>query len=242
MISRKIPRGLDFLTTVRAQQWIELPAEMLGPNMEPFREMVVFIGAQLDPPVGNADTVMERLEAGEIGAKIPTRLAAFANVSAAPIELVGTGPLAGFYDLYVTLSPTAESPGTTVYESSDGISGTFTSEVSLSPLFELRPLGGGKSIFVDTGETPLPGFPMRLGSTDGAWSRRSPLKNAARHFSGQTLFYTSGVLITARRGDDGQTIAACAKQQAELPDALIAGRFSRIDFPFTRRPDPFEYA
>jgi hypothetical protein len=234
----RILRGLDFLTTIRADQWIEAPPELLGPSMEGFREMVVFVGAPLYPAVGNADTIMERLEDIEIGKEVRTRLVAFANVSAAPIQLKGTGALAGYYDLYVTLSPTAESPGKTVFYSENGVSGRFESELSLSPMFELRPLGGGESIFVDTGETPIPGFPMRLGTTGGSWSVEPPIERAVRHFAGQSIFYTSEVLIIANERaplDQLPPVAACVKRQAEFVTPDAPGKFARINFPNPHR-------
>lgn len=232
----RILRGLDYLTTVRAEQWIEAPPELLGPNMEAFREMVVFVGAPLYPPMGNADTVMERMEDVGIGEEVPTRLVAFANVSAAPIRLKGTGAMAGYYDLYVTLSPTEESPGKTVLYSDDGVSGTFESELSLSPMFELRPLGGGESVFVDTGRTPLPGFPMRLGTAGGTWSLRPPTENAVRHFAGRSIFYTSEVMILATsEAPTGSPVAACAKYQAEFTIPDEPGRHDRINFPIPHR-------
>jgi hypothetical protein len=238
-ISGTIRRGFDFLTTIRADQWIEAPPELLGEGMEGFREMVTFVGAPLHIPHGNADTVMERLHEVRFKEEVSTRLVAFANVSAAPIKLSGKGQLAGYYDLYVTLSPNAESPGKTVFHSTDGEHGTFESEVSLTPLFELRPLGGGPSIFVDTATMPVPGFPMRLGSTGGTWSRRPPTRHAVRSFGGNSLFYTKEVLISAKR-NDGLTLAACAKQQAEFTSNAYAGRFARTNFPCAAELTNFE--
>lgn len=208
--------------------------------MVAFAESITFVGAPLDPPVGNADTVMERLEDGKIGAEIPTRLVAFANVSAAPIRLAGSGRLAGYYDLYVTLSPVVESPGRSIFRSDDGVSGTFESELSLSPLFELRPLGGGDSIFVDTGVTPIPGFPMRLGSAGGAWSRRPTSEAAVGGFRSRALFYPGAVSIRATRdaqdapvsvSGDVTLLAACDKVQAEFVTTDRPGRFARVNYP-----------
>lgn len=231
MAGEIIPRGLDFLTTVCAQQRITIPPKLLGGGRgKPFDEMVTFVGAPLTPAHGNADTVMERLEDAVLGEPVETRLAAFLNVSAAPIRVqIGRGEPV-YFDVYVTLSPTEKSPGKTVFESKDGISGTFKSEVSLSPLFELRPLGGGKSLFIDTGKTPVPGFPMRLGSAGGKWSRRPAQVNAVRSFGGTSLFYTSEVMIEAF-GANRETLAACAKQQAVF---IVPGaeptRFERVNF------------
>jgi hypothetical protein len=83
----RIRPGMDFLTTVVAQQRIIIPADRLGGEVEGFDEMVTFIGAPLDPPMGNADTIMERLDDIEFGKPVRTRLVAFANVSAAPIRI-----------------------------------------------------------------------------------------------------------------------------------------------------------
>jgi hypothetical protein len=244
-----IPRGLDFLTTIRSDQYIELSSELLGSGMEVFRETVTLIGAPLRPPIGNADTVMERMEDGEAGKEILTRLVAFANVSAAPIKLNGTGPLAGYYDLYVTLSPSVESTGRSIYYTSidqfkNGGKGKFESVATFWPLFELRPLGGQKeSIFVDTGKTPVPGFPMNIGSAGGEWSFKPPMVNAVRSFRAKGFFYHGEIIITAKRDGQtspvipmrfaGETIAACAKMQAEFLSSGNLGTLGRINFPET---------
>jgi hypothetical protein len=239
-----IPKGQDFLTTIRSDQYIELSSDILGPKMEPFRETVTLIGAPLKPPIGNTDTIMERLEDGEPGQEIPTRLVAFANVSAAPVKLEGKGPLAGYYDLYVTLSPTAESPGKTVYYSKGNGGGTFESTATFWPLFELRPLGGGKSIFVDTGTVPVPGFPMNIGSAGGTWSLKPPVPNAVRGFRAKGFFYQGEVIITAKRAGQtsavvpmtfgGDLIAKCAKIQAEFVSQDNPGIRGRINFLSTK--------
>jgi hypothetical protein len=241
---RQISRGLDYLTTIRSDQYIELSAELLGDGMETFSETVTLVGIPLNPPVGNADTIMERLEDGEIGREIPTRLVAFANMSAAPIKLHGRGSMAGYYDLYVTLSPTQESPGRTIYYSEDGTGGTFESIATFWPLFELRPLGGGDSIFVDTGTMPVPGFPMSIGSAGGTWSLEPPTKEAVRGFRAKPFFYTGEVIITAKRaGQDsaripmlggGDLIAKCAKIQAEFTSDADIGRLGRVNLGITK--------
>lgn len=239
-----IPKGQDFLTTIRSDQYIELSPELLGPDMETFSETVTLIGAPLNPPIGNTDTIMERLEDGEAGRPIPTRLVAFANVSAAPIKLEGKGALAGYYDLYVTLSPTAESPGNTTYYSNGNGGGTFESVATFWPLFELRPLGGGKSIFVDTGRVRVPGFPMNIGSAGGSWSLKPPTENAVRGFRAKGFFYEGEVIITAKRTGQtsavvplafgGETIAKCAKIQAEFVSSDNPGMRGRVNFLSTK--------
>lgn len=249
-----IPRGLDFLTTIRSDQYIELSSELLGRDMEPFAEVVTLVGAQLQPPMGNADTVMERLRDGKLGEEIPTRLVAFANVSAAPIKLKGKGRIAGYYDLYVTLSPTQESVGKVVFRSSGEKNGggTFESRSTFWPLFELRPLGGGESIFVDTGKVPVPGFPMNLGSTGGRWSLKAPVPNAVRSFRSKPVFYEGEIIITVKRADQSARIpmaggkdvapfvggpnllAACAKIQAEFLRPGNVGLLGRVGFGSTK--------
>jgi hypothetical protein len=228
-----VPKGQDFLTTIRSDQYIELLPDLLGPNMEMFKETVTLIGIPLDPPIGNTDTIMERLEDAESGKEIATRLLAFANMSAAPIELHGKGPLAGFYDLYVTLSPSKDSPGTSIYRRENKDGGTFESKATFWPLFEFRPLGGGRSIFVDTGKQNVPGFPMNIGSAGGRWSTQPPTEYAVRGFRAKPFFYHGDVTITAKR--DGQTspvipmkfagaeIAACKKLQAEYVSDTYKG-------------------
>jgi len=227
--------GMDYLTTLVAKQRVIIPAERLGGAKEDFNEMITFVGASLNPSVGNADTIMERLESVDFGKPVKTRLVAFANVSAAPIRLQIENDEPIYFDLYVTLSPTVESPGETIYRSQDKRSGSFESELSLSPLFELRPLGKGNSIFIDTGKTPLPGFPMRLGTAGGKWTCSAPTKNAVRSYGGESLFYSTEVYITAL-ANDKSLLAACAKRQAEFVTSIDRPSFERINF-----PNPKEY-
>ena len=77
-----IQRGFDFLATRVAFQAIRLPAELLGPGMEPFDEVVRFVGAPLAGSIGAADTVMERLEPATFGESVRTQLVGFGNVTA----------------------------------------------------------------------------------------------------------------------------------------------------------------
>jgi len=195
-----IRRGYDFLYTKIAFQRIRIPADLLGPGMESFDQVVQFDGAPLSKNTGNADTIMERLEDATYGEQIKTRLVGFGNVSAHPIELKGTGPMAGQYTLYVTLSPSMSSPGrATYYTTDDGMSGYANSEISLAPLFELRPLDGRESIFIDTGRTPLPGFPMDLVSDSGPWQRHPVSPEDVRwDMAGQSLFWPEDLYILAR--------------------------------------------
>jgi hypothetical protein len=199
-----VRRGYDFLYTHAAFQRIRIPGELLGQGMESFDQIVRFDGAPLSKNTGNADTIMERLEDASFGQRIQTRLVGFGNVSHRPIELRGTGPMAGLYTLFVTLSPSMSSPGSAIYYSQDesGDSGWANSEISLAPLFELRPLDGRESIFIDTGRTALPGFPMDLVSDSGAWQRHpvSP-QDVQWDMAGQSLFWPEMLYIIARSRD-----------------------------------------
>lgn len=237
MADARISKGQDFLHTVRSDQYIELSPDLLGPNMELFSEFVTLVGIPLNPAVGNADTIMERLEDAEHDRAVPTKIVAFANMSAAPVRLKGTGALAGYYDLYVTLSPTRDSPGQTIYRFNGDAGGTFASKAEFWPLFELRPLGTGRSIFIDTGQAKVPGFPMNLGSAGGRWTTRPPTPQAATGFRAKPFFYEGEVLITAQREGQvaalrpltftGATIAACAKVQAEFTSQSYLGTMGR---------------
>ncbi|WP_192384022.1 hypothetical protein [Mesorhizobium silamurunense] len=212
--------------------------------MELFSEFVTLVGIPLDPPIGNTDTIMERLDDATSDAPVPTRIVAFANVSAAPVKLKGNGALAGYYDLYVTLSPTRESVGEAIYHFEDDTNGTFESKAEFWPLFELRPLGQGHSIFVDTGVARVPGFPMNIGSAGGRWSMRPPTDRVVTSFRAAPFFYEGEVIITAQRDGQisplvamqhaGPTIAACAKDQAEFTSADYAGRMGRVRFGTTK--------
>lgn len=249
-----IPRGLDYLTTIRSDQYIEISPELLGDGMEGFAEVVTLVGAPLQPRVGNSDTITERLEDGVFDEPIPTRLAALANVSAAPIRLRGRGRFAGYYDLYATLSPTQESIGEMVLRSEKGgRGGTFESASRFWPLFELRPLGGGEPIFADTGQVPVPGFPMNIGSTGGRWTLEAPSRHAVRGFrSRRPLFYEGEVIITVERTrqdtpnrmahaeaasrvlGEPDLIARCSKVQAEFVSPENPGMLARVGFPETK--------
>lgn len=241
MAKQVVPKGQDFLMTIRSDQYIELAPDLLGPKMKLFSEKIAMIGFPLDPPIGNTDTIMERAEDAEDGKPVKTRLVAFANVSAAPVLLEGDSALAGYYDLYATLSPTRDSPGETTFHFEGENSGRFDSVAEFWPMFELRPLGGGKSIFIDTGKDKVPGFPMNVGQSGGRWSFEPPAKDAVRAFRVKQMYYNNVVMITAPR--DGQiaaerkmvqappVLAACAKAQAQLVSAARGGgAFGRQDF------------
>ncbi|WP_404338293.1 hypothetical protein AB2M62_05135 [Sphingomonas sp. MMS12-HWE2-04] len=239
-----IERGQDYLATIRSEQYVELTPDLLGKGANLFSEFVTLIGAPLIPPVGNADTIMERLDDATPGKPVRTRIVAFANVSAAPVRIEGDSAIAGWYDLYVTLSPTRDSTGETVYTPHDEGGGTFESKTEFWPMFELRPLGGGPSIFIDSGSQKVPGFPMNIGSSGGRWTRRAPTEQAVAGFRAQPFFYEDEVVITASsRGQfsalvpltfDGPTIAKCAKAQAELVDSERIGTYGRKDFGLTK--------
>jgi hypothetical protein len=212
------PARLDYLATTDAWQRVEVPQTLLGEDMEPFRETVHFLGAPLAEAIGNADTVMERRGEFSLNTPVETRLVAFGNVSRKPIELRGDGSFAGQYRLFVTLSPTQESPGEMTFDADGDLGGTFHSRVSLARLFELRPLGGGNSVFVDTAQVELPGFPMELASSGGHWTRRPDRADAVGEVD-TSMFYPGEISIITQkvvpdREGDPETIAACLKQQA----------------------------
>jgi hypothetical protein len=110
------------------------------------------------------------------------------------------GELAGRYHIYVTLSPTLPSFGEATYYADDesGTSGWVDSKVSLAPLFELRPVDGGESIFIDTGITPIPNFPMELTSDSSRWMRKAPAGKGMAWPVGESLHYPESVLIIAQ--------------------------------------------
>lgn len=240
MSDRIVPKGLDALMTIRSDQYIELSPDLIGPKMKLFTEKIAMIGFPLDPPFGNADTIMERLEDAEHGKTIKSRLVAFANVSAAPVLLEGDSAMAGYYDLYATLSPTKESPGEMTFYFDSDTGGHFDSIAEFWPKFELRPLGGGKSIFIDTGEDSVPGFPMNVGQSGGGWSFIPTTKTSTRGYRVKQMYYNDVVVITANR--EGQItaerkmelappqLAKCAKAQAEFTNAENIGVFGRSRF------------
>jgi hypothetical protein len=217
-----IQRGFDFLTTTVAFQRIQIPAGLLGPGMEPFDGVVRFVGAPLSGSVGTSDTVMERLEPATFGSTVKTQLVGFGNVTAEPVELRGTGELAGSYHIYVTLSPTVASYGRATYHADDetGMTGWVNSEISLAPLFELRRVDDGSSLFFDTGLTPLPNFPMGLTSDSSPWARRAPEGRGTSWPVGESLHYPEDVLIIAHNRTanvDVAEVKALLQNLAKLP-------------------------
>ena len=244
MKEKLIERGQDYLATIRSEQYVELTPDLLGSGAELFSEFVTLIGVPLTPAIGNADTIMERLDDAVPGKPVRTRVAAFANMSAAPVAIRGDCAIAGWYDLYVTLSPTRESPGETVYTMDDDECGRFESRAEFWPLFELRPLGSGPSIFVDTGTQKVPGFPMNIGSSGGTWTRRPPSKHAVLGFRAAPFFYEGEVVITAEREGQisplvplsfrGASIAKCTKVQAEFIGPDNPGMFGRRQLGVTK--------
>ena len=103
------------------------------------------------------------------------------------------------------------------------MSGWVDSEISLAPLFELRPVHGGDSIFVDTGVTPVQGFPMGLTSDSSRWTR-VPMTSQTVGWTdmGESLYYPGSVLILAKeQGVADKTELARVKallSRAALPD------------------------
>ncbi len=215
------PCGFNFWTTIQAVQPIGLPANFVGENTEAFHEDVVFIGGPLPSPIGNADTIMYREEPLSVGKTIQTRLVAFSNVSAAPIEIKGKGPRAGFYSIHATLSPTKKSTGTLEIVSVEGDVGTMKGTVTLYPSFELRPLAGGRSIFVDSGQQELPGLPLTLSSDEGTWSLdERAVQDHPAPFLTNGFFYTSTINIEYRV--DGLLAGTCVKTSASAVSASTA--------------------
>lgn len=224
-----IKQGFDFLRTSVAFQRVRIPAVLLGHGMDGFDEIVEFTGAPLSGRTGEADTIMERTTPGHFGDVIPTKLVGFGNVSTSPITLTGTGTLAGDYMLYVTLSPTRESLGTACFHSDDGVNGWVDSKVELAPLFELRPLDGQDSLFIDTGVTPIPGFPMGLTSDSGAWTMIPPTARSLEFSDlGQTIYYPGGVLVMAdNAGVDRVEIHRLLREYSHTSDPATKDRILR---------------
>ncbi len=244
-----MPRGCDYLTTVRSDQYFELTTELLGEDYEPFAETTPFISAPLNPPMGNTDTIMERVEDCPLGKSVGTQLTAFSNVSAAPVRIQRKDGGFKYFDIYATLSPIHDSRGKVTFLKFDERTGeaTFESTADFWPLLELRPLGGGESIWIDTGAVPVPGFPMTVGASGGRWSRQAAAPNEVRGYRSNPVFYRSIVMITATSANNPNavipmsnppiTIAKCAKAQAQfIGGGGDIARYSRINFTVSK-PD-----
>ena len=97
------------------------------------------------------------------------------------------------------MSPTVPSFGRATYHTDDetGQSGWVDSEISLAPLFELRRVSGDGSLFIDTGATPIPHFPMDLTSDSSRWTRQAMAGKGAMCPVGESLHFPDTVLIIA---------------------------------------------
>lgn len=230
-----IARGFDFFSTICGCLRITISSGQEGGIGKGVNEIVTFIGANMKPAMGDADIIIERLEDAEIGKYARFRMLTLAIVSAAPVRIPMENGSAAFFDLYLTLSLTQQSRGKVAYFSDDGQSGTFVAASTIIPLVELRPLGGGHSIFVDTGVTRLPSFPIELGISEGRWSRQPDTDYAVRYFDGGTVFYRDELRFQML---DPQTnvLLSCSKHQAEFPGEDQVRRFERINF---RQPKRF---
>lgn len=121
---------------------------------------------------GTTDTIVRRLEDATLPGvpssdTIPLELVALSLQSVAPVNIGGS-----FFDVFVTLDPTAASTGTMTirHEFADGTpggEGTFDSELDVHFIADFTPVGGGSPFQTVLGQ-------ITLESTGGAWQHIPP--------------------------------------------------------------------
>ena len=206
--------GVDYLGTHWAYQRLQIPEGTLGPGTHAFDDMVYFQEVLLNPGVNNVDTVMLRTEDVPVGGTTPVVLLDFANETVAPI-VVGSDFGDQEYHITARLSPTVTSGGFVTINAD----GTYESSTSLSPELTLQRIEDGapvgSPIVIDTGVTPLPGYPVYLTSVGGEWTETPP---PGRYTDSETsnFFYNNGDsnIFQHSNGPGPGILAKCDKASA----------------------------
>ena len=166
-----VPAGADLFatdpdqTSFAFQGDFAVPAGFFDPGSQPFQGDVRFFGVQLGTfagkGVGDADTVVKRLAAANIGPPFP-------STDTVPIELVGlslqsTAPITvqvggatQLWDVTAEPSPGARSFGTMTITKTGETGGTFDSRLTVLPLFHFTRRSDGVQRFLDLGGITLP--------------------------------------------------------------------------------------
>ncbi len=214
--SKVIYTGVDYLGTDWAYQRLQIPAGTLGPGTHAFDEMVYFQEVLLNPGVNNVDTVMLRTKDIPVGGTTPVVLLDFANETVDPIQ-VSSDFGDQSYHITARLSPTVTSGGFITILAD----GTYQSSTSLSPQLTLQRFenGGavGAPIVIDTGVTPLPGYPVYLTSVDGEWTDTPPPGRYTDELT-SNFFYNNGDsnFFQHSNGPGTKILAACKKASASF--------------------------
>jgi hypothetical protein len=146
--SQTVARGSDYLMTQPGSFFD------FGPGIG----VVDFMGKPIGP--GATDTIVQRQADANInGSSITTQLVALSMESTAPVNIGGS-----FFDVFVTLDPSAPSTGTISMTGSLS-GGTFTSFFDVFFDAAFKPTGGGTP-------TVVPGNIMLTGG--GTWSPTPP--------------------------------------------------------------------
>jgi len=171
-----IPAGYDLFETDPQSTHFDfgLPAGFFGPGSDPFTGRVKFAGVPLETfmghNVGDADTVVQRLEAANPmpDDTVPIEIVALSLVSMEPITVVYPGMGTHQWDVNVGLSSTQPSQGqmTIRHEGTEG--GTFDSQLQVVPRFTFTRLSDGFQVELDGSELPpqilqAEGVPWRPG-------------------------------------------------------------------------------
>ena len=156
-----IPAGYDlFETDPQSTHFdFQLPAGFFGPGCQEWVGTVKFAGVPLETfmghNVGDADTVVQRLEAANPmpDDTIQIELVALSLVSMEPITVQCGGGDPDQWDVNVGLSPTQPSKGRmTIHHGTDG--GTFDSQLPVVPLFTFTRISDGTTLMLDGWDLP----------------------------------------------------------------------------------------
>ncbi len=162
-VTSTIPAGYDLFVTDPGTSFgftgdFSVPAGFFDPASAPFSGTVDFRGEPIGEfgghAVGDADTIVQRLEAAEPPATVPIEIVELNLASVEPITVqVGTGMQ--LWDVHVDLSPARPSHGSMTITKTGEEGGTFSSQLLVLPRFTFVRESDGATRTLDLG-TSLP--------------------------------------------------------------------------------------
>jgi hypothetical protein len=178
-----VPAGSDLFETDSSTSFQDfsetpIPASFFDPGSEPFAGTIIFKGVPIDPAqYGTTDTIVRRQTGALLpppypsSDTIPIELVELSLVSVEPI-VVHAGSTTEVWDVKVGLSPSVDSIGEMTITKTGTEGGTFSSTLSVQPLFTFTRLTDGAVRQLDTGTIGLP--PLEFVSSDVPWRRTCP--------------------------------------------------------------------
>jgi hypothetical protein len=135
---------LDGSITFGSPDLPPIPADFFGPGSDPFEGQVALKGVKLSPELGDADTIIQRLEEPIMpevpsSATIPIELVGLQLKSVEPIYI----PPDSFFDVSVTFDPGFPPEGTMFVDRTYTDGGTFNMQVTLLPHITFQEVSGG---------------------------------------------------------------------------------------------------